>query len=150
MSITAGQTPRKPLVNDEQTRRTMSADEVRQSLDRVLRSLSRRADDPDAMKVLRRTRTAMRRPLVREPRVVELPEYTAMVVRLLDSMGARAGDADPESLRLFQTIRAAVDSAEHEAMDALVENGYSYADMGRALGVSKVAVHKRHHRGEMS
>lgn len=79
----------------------------------------------------------------KEPRNIEPSEFAGMIRRCLRAMGARAGDADPESLRIFVELRDAIDAAEHQAIGALLDEGYSFRDMGRALGVSHVAVHKR-------
>jgi DNA-directed RNA polymerase specialized sigma24 family protein len=78
-------------------------------------------------------------------RLVEPGDFAGMIRRCLRHMGRRAGEADPESLRLFAELRQALDNAEHEAIAALLAEGYSYRDMAKALDVSPAAVHKRFH-----
>lgn len=76
----------------------------------------------------------------------EPEDFAGMIKRCLVAMGRRAGDADPESLRIFPELRQALDAAEYKAGRALLDEGYSYRDLARALGVNVSAVHKRFNR----
>lgn len=70
------------------------------------------------------------------------PEQAARFRRELAAMVRAAGD-DPEA---FATVAGLIDSARvamHGAVTELREQGFSYSDIGRALGVSKQAAQQR-------
>jgi Helix-turn-helix domain len=81
-------------------------------------------------------------------RTIEAVDYAGMISRCLRAMGRRAGEADPESLRLFARLRDDLDAAEHAAVSALLAEGYSWRDMGKAVGQNHTAVFNRYQRYE--
>jgi DNA-directed RNA polymerase specialized sigma24 family protein len=83
-------------------------------------------------------------------RTIEVPAFAGFVIRSIRALGRRAGDHDPESLRVFVTLRQELDDAETAAMLALLDAGFSYRDMARSLGVTHVAVLRRLQRRRAS
>lgn len=76
-------------------------------------------------------------------RIIEVPQFAAFIRRSLRALGRRAGDADPEALRVFVELRRELDEAETAAMEALLDNGFSYRELARPLGLTHVAVLRR-------
>lgn len=76
-------------------------------------------------------------------RIIEVPQFAAFIRRSLRSLGRRAGDADPEALRVFVELRRELDEAETAAMEALLDAGFSYRELARPLGLTHVAVLRR-------
>ena len=75
---------------------------------------------------------------------VETPEYVAMLARMIRAGGRRVADGDPEDLALFVQLQAELDAALDAAVAGMRENtGRSWAEIGRALGVTKQAAAKR-------
>lgn len=71
----------------------------------------------------------------------ELPEYCAMVRRVIRAHGRRVGQADPEDLAELLTLRLELDTAIATAVQGQRRNGFSWADIGRGLGVTRQAAH---------
>ena len=69
----------------------------------------------------------------------ELPEYCAMVRRVIRAHGRRVGQADPEDLAELLTLRLELDTAIATAVQGQRRNGFSWADIGRGLGVTRQA-----------
>jgi hypothetical protein len=75
-------------------------------------------------------------------RVIEDDNYAAGVKRLVRAQGKRAG-AD---LAMFALFAGSVDYARarlQDAADQLITQGYSYGDIGRALGISRQGARQR-------
>jgi hypothetical protein len=75
-------------------------------------------------------------------RVIEDADYAAGVKRLVRAQGKRAG-AD---LVMFAMFAEAVDYARarlQDSADQLIAQGYSYGDIGRALGISRQGARQR-------
>lgn len=97
------------------------------------------------------THDAENGPVERQPRVakkssnrvLEAPQYAAFIGRSIRALGRRAGEHDPTSLVHFGELRELLDAAEHQAVAALLEQGFTYREIARALGVSHQAVMKR-------
>jgi DNA-directed RNA polymerase specialized sigma24 family protein len=75
--------------------------------------------------------------------VIEVPAFAGAVRRFLRALGQRAGDADPEALKVFAELRRELDEAETVAMERLLANGFSYRELARPLGQSHNAVLQR-------
>lgn len=73
---------------------------------------------------------------------VENESYAAFCMRVAKSLGDRVGDGDPHHLEYIRTLREVVREAEGRAILGLMAQGYSYAEIGAGLGISRQAVHK--------
>lgn len=80
---------------------------------------------------------------VKAPRTLEAPQYAGFIARSIRAMGRRCGTGDPTSLVHFAELRAELDRAERQAVAEILEAGFSYREIARALGVSHQAVMKR-------
>lgn len=69
----------------------------------------------------------------------ETPEYAGMVRRIIRAHGRRVAGADPEDLAQLVAIRAELDHAIAVAIQGQRRNGFSWADIGRGLGVTRQA-----------
>lgn len=73
---------------------------------------------------------------------VENEAYTAFALRVVKSLGDRVGDGDVHHLAYIRTLREAAKEAEGRAVLGLMAQGYSYAEIGAGLGISRQAVHQ--------
>lgn len=73
---------------------------------------------------------------------VENESYAAFCMRVAKSLGDRVGDGDCHQLAYIRTLRDCVEEAEGRAILGLLAQGYSYAEIGAGLGISRQAVHK--------
>jgi hypothetical protein len=80
----------------------------------------------------------------RRTREREIPEYAGMVRRVIRAHGRRCGGADPEDLQGLVSMRDTVEEAIVDAVAGLRLSGFSWDQIGRALGMTKQAVHKRY------
>lgn len=115
------------------------------------------ADDADVVstalaKLAHREYLAVRRHVLAEEadkrrerragRVVETPEMAAGAVRVVRALGKRAADdvdALPELAKLQTVVREELARAAAGAVAA----GWSWADVGRVLGITRQVAHKR-------
>jgi hypothetical protein len=80
----------------------------------------------------------------RERRYVETEEYVAFIHRILRALGTRVGDADVEMLRGLADLPGLVEGLLTETVERLrTGHGYSWADIGRALGITRQAAQQR-------
>jgi hypothetical protein len=74
----------------------------------------------------------------------ETPDVSKAVVRLTRAIGNRiATDGIPEYMIELVHVQAALDDAYRTAVEGLRRMGFSDADIGGALGVTKQAVQQR-------
>jgi hypothetical protein len=73
----------------------------------------------------------------------ENPEYAEMVRRILGAWGRRVAAGDIEHLMLFREILDAAERDLTTAVAGLRGQGYSWADIGRGLGMTKQGAHRR-------
>lgn len=79
----------------------------------------------------------------RTPRVRETPEVAAAAGRMLRAVGTRAA-WDVEALPLLAGLVREADAQLARAVTvARAEHGYSWAEVGRVLGVSRQAAQQR-------
>lgn len=96
--------------------------------------------------------TATDKPTRRRRREVELPGYLSACRRMLRGAGRRVGAADPEDLAALVQLRAELDDVIQAAVDALREDkgpqapGYSWAQLGTALGMTRQSAQQRYGR----
>lgn len=74
--------------------------------------------------------------------VVENKEYAAFALRILRAMNRRATD-DVEALPLLAQIAAEADLALNRAIIGCHAEGFSTAEIGARLGITRQAVHQR-------
>ena len=76
-------------------------------------------------------------------RQVENDEYAAFVRRILRAYARRVGDGDVEALVLLVDLAEEVDAAMVEAVKGLRAHGFSWAEIGSRLGITRQAAQQR-------
>ena len=79
----------------------------------------------------------------RPRRQVENDEYAAFVRRILRACSRRVGDGDVEALGLMLGLAEEIDTAIAEAVKGLRTCGYSWAEIGARLGITRQAAQQR-------
>ena len=79
----------------------------------------------------------------RAPRVVQNDEYAAFARRVLRAYARRVADGDVEALILMFGLAAEIDTAITEAVKGLRTSGYSWAEIGTRLGITRQAAQQR-------
>ena len=79
----------------------------------------------------------------RAPRVVENDEYAAFVRRVLRAYARRVADGDVEALTLMLGLSAEIDDTIAQAVTGLRGFGYSWAEIGSRLGITRQAAQQR-------
>ena len=79
----------------------------------------------------------------RPRRQVENDGYAAFVRRVLRAYSRRVGDGDVEALSLIVGLADELDAAMAEAVRGLRAHGYSWAEIGSRLGISRQAAQQR-------
>ncbi len=94
-----------------------------------------RSADPDSVKT----------PLTpkRAGRVRENDEYAAFARRVLRAYARRIADGDVEALTLMTGLAGEIDTAIGQAVQGLRGFGYSWAEIGSRLGVTRQAAQQR-------
>lgn len=76
----------------------------------------------------------------------ESDQFGAFVRRVTRAYGRRVADRDIEALAGLATLRSDVDDVIREAVAGLLAAGYSWADIGRQLGISRQGAFQRYGR----
>jgi hypothetical protein len=79
----------------------------------------------------------------RRRRVVENDEYAAFARRVLRAYARRVADGDVEALTLMTDLADEIDTAIGQAVTGLRGFGYSWAEIGSRLGVTRQAAQQR-------
>jgi hypothetical protein len=79
----------------------------------------------------------------RPGRVVENDEYAAFARRVLRAYARRVADGDVEALTLMLGLSAEIDDAIAQAVHGLRGFGYSWAEIGSRLGITRQAAQQR-------
>jgi hypothetical protein len=79
----------------------------------------------------------------RAARVRENDEYAAFARRVLRAYARRVADGDVEALTLMLGLSAEIDTAISQAVTGLRAFGYSWAEIGSRLGVTRQAAQQR-------
>ena len=79
----------------------------------------------------------------RAGRQVENDEYSAFVRRILRAYARRVGEGDVEALALMLGLADELDTAIAEAVKGLRGCGYSWAEIGVRLGITRQAAQQR-------
>ena len=76
-------------------------------------------------------------------RVIENDQYAAFARRILRSYARRVSAGDIEALTGMTALAADIDTTIRLAVTGLREHGYSWADIGHRLGVTRQAAQQR-------
>ena len=79
----------------------------------------------------------------RAGRVVENDDYAAFARRVLRAYARRVATGDVEALTLMLGLSAEIDTAISQAVTGLREFGYSWAEIGSRLGITRQAAQQR-------
>ena len=79
----------------------------------------------------------------RAPKLVENDEYAAFARRVLRAYARRVADGDVEALTLMLGLSAEIDTAIAQAVTGLRGFGYSWAEIGSRLGITRQAAQQR-------
>ena len=79
----------------------------------------------------------------RRGRLVENDEYAAFARRILRAYARRIADGDVEALTLMTDLADEIDTAISQAVTGLRAFGYSWAEIGSRLGVTRQAAQQR-------
>jgi hypothetical protein len=75
--------------------------------------------------------------------VVENGEYAAFARRVLRAYARRIADGDIEALAHMLGLSAEIDTAISQAVTGLRQSGYSWAEIGARLGITRQAAQQR-------
>jgi hypothetical protein len=79
----------------------------------------------------------------RRTRLVENDEYAAFARRVLRAYARRVADGDVEALTIMLGLSAEIDDAIAQAVTGLRRFGYSWAEIGSRLGITRQAAQQR-------
>ncbi len=79
----------------------------------------------------------------RAGRRVENDQYAAFARRVLRAYARRIADGDVEALTLMLGLSAEIDDAISQAVKGLRQFGYSWAEIGSRLGITRQAAWQR-------
>ena len=79
----------------------------------------------------------------RARRLVENDDYAAFARRVLRAYARRVADGDVEALTLMTDLANEIDTAIGQAVTGLRGFGYSWAEIGSRLGVTRQAAQQR-------
>ena len=79
----------------------------------------------------------------RARRLTENDDYAAFTRRILRAYARRVADGDIEALTLMLGLSAEIDTAIGQAVTGLRAYGYSWADIGSRLGITRQAAQQR-------
>jgi hypothetical protein len=79
----------------------------------------------------------------RARRLVENDDYAEFAHRILRAYARRVADGDVEALTLMTGLADEIDTAIGQAVTGLRKFGYSWAEIGSRLGVSRQAAQQR-------
>jgi hypothetical protein len=93
----------------------------------------------------RDSRSAVNRSLTpkRRRRVVENDEYSAFVQRAIRAYSRRIAAGDIDALTGMAALADDLDAAIRHAITGLRNRGYSWADIGNRLGITRQAAQQR-------
>jgi hypothetical protein len=79
----------------------------------------------------------------RRRRVVENDEYACFLRRVIRAYSRRVAHGDIDAIHLMVRLSADLDTATREAITGLRQIGYSWADIGLRLGITRQAAQQR-------
>jgi len=91
------------------------------------------------------SRCAVKKPLTpkRRYRVVENPEYAAFLRRVIRAYSRRVAAGDIEAITTMAALASDLEDATRQAITALNAFGYSWADIGMRLGITRQGAQQR-------
>jgi hypothetical protein len=107
-----------------------------QRLRGAVTTMTQQHDEPDPA-VKPRLTPARRR------KVVENDDYAAFARRIIRAFGRRIEAGDIDALADVAFLSAQLDHTIRESVTGLRQRGYSWADIGRQLGVTRQAAQQR-------
>jgi hypothetical protein len=75
--------------------------------------------------------------------VVENDEYAAFIRRIIKAFARRVSTGDVEALRDMVALSTQLDDSIGDAVKGLRAHGYSWAEIGARLGISRQAAQQR-------
>jgi hypothetical protein len=84
-----------------------------------------------------------KRPRPQRRDVVENDEFAAFARRIIRAHGRRVATGDVEALRDLVALSTGIDTAITTAVTGLRSHGYSWAEIGNRLGITKQAAQQR-------
>ena len=79
----------------------------------------------------------------RAGRVIENDQYAAFARRVLRAYARRVADGDVEALAVLLGLSAEIETAIAQAVTGLRASGYSWAEIGSRLGITRQAAQQR-------
>ena len=79
----------------------------------------------------------------RRRRVVENDQYAAFLGRVIDAYSRRVASGDIEALTAMAALAGRLEDATRQAIIGLRAFGYSWADIGSRLGITRQAAQQR-------
>jgi hypothetical protein len=79
----------------------------------------------------------------RARRLAENDQYAAFTRRILRAYARRVADGDVEALILMTSLADEIDTAIGQAVTGLRQFGYSWAEIGSRLGITRQAAQQR-------
>jgi hypothetical protein len=79
----------------------------------------------------------------RRRRVIENDDYAAFARRVLAAYARRVADGDVEALTLMTDLADEIDATIGQAVTGLRGSGYSWAEIGSRLGITRQAAQQR-------
>jgi hypothetical protein len=76
----------------------------------------------------------------------EAEKYGAFARRILRAMGRRVADRDIEALAVLAQLQVDVADQMQASVDALLAHGYSWADIGAQLNISRQGAQQKYGR----
>jgi hypothetical protein len=89
--------------------------------------------------------SCVKKPLTpkRRYRVVENPQYAAFLRRVIRAYSRRIAAGDIEAITTMAALADDLEDATRQAMNALNDFGYSWADIGMRLGITRQGAQQR-------
>jgi hypothetical protein len=74
----------------------------------------------------------------------EADKFGGFVRRIVRAYGRRVADRDIEALAGLAELQTELDTVVRASVEALLAQGYSWADIGRQLGISRQGAQQRY------
>lgn len=78
----------------------------------------------------------------------ETREFASAAVRFNRGLGARVASGEVADLAEFTRVQASLDAAKVAAIEGLLDFGYSWAEIGESLGISRQGAQQWYRRNK--